>query len=169
MKSVTPNLNQTKSTGRRGVVILEFILWFPVLVITLLAVVEFSLILAGAKVVDFSSRTGAKLAAETPNLVANAGTEITTITTAVNNELQSAGYGTNAAKGVRLQYNLPGGSGTVATGTCPQITSPALPSNSVRVVVNVDLSKFTPDMLGSYGFSTSGRTVLLSTTQSYEQ
>jgi len=52
------------SSGRSGIVILEFILMLPLLIILLLAVIEFSMIYQVNQQVAYASKFGAKLAAE---------------------------------------------------------------------------------------------------------
>ena len=44
-----------------------------------------------------------------------------------------------------------------------------MPSNAVRVTVSVDLSKLTPNLLATFGYSTANQTIELTTTYPYEQ
>ncbi len=168
MLSHPRSTRMTKQTRRRGVVVLELILSLPLLVIFLGAVTEFGLILANMKQVKFASRTGAKVAAETTGLnPANTAMVVATIRTVVDRQLETAGFGANASAGVRLQHTV-GGIGSAESGTCAEQNIPAIPADSVRVVVCVELSTLTPDFLSSFGFSVAGRRVELSTTYSYE-
>ncbi len=159
--------------ARHGVIVVELILTFPILFIMLLAVIEFSLIIANLQQVSQSTRTGAKMAAETPGLGGFTdppltNTTATTIRAAVDRQFLTAGFGSNASRGLTLRHTV--GAGYVATdGTASDPTQPAMPNNAVRVTVSVDLSKLTPDLLSTFGYSTSGQTVELSTTYPYEQ
>ena len=53
-----------RPSGRRGVVTLELILWLPIMIIFLLAIVEFALIMQFNQQVSYAARFGAKLASE---------------------------------------------------------------------------------------------------------
>lgn len=151
---------------------LEAIIWLPVLLIILAAVIEMGLILTGSMHVAAASRLGAKLAAEEP-LLAVGGNVVpvaTSIRASIDTYLESAGYGANASEGVRLQTTLNGGESDVS-GTCPEQNTPALPAtppDSVRVVVCVDVTKVTPNLLLTFGFDVSSLNLELSTTFPYE-
>lgn len=158
---------------RRGVIVVELILTFPLLFILLLAVIEFSLIIANLQQVSQAARLGAKIAAETPGLGGFSdppltNTTATAIRTEVNRQFQTAGFGNNASRGVTVRHTvLAGYSATDGTATDPVL--PAMPTNAVRVTVSIELSKLTPNLLSSFGYSTSGQTVEMSTTYPYEQ
>jgi len=154
---------------------LELILWFPVFLIFLLAVIEFGLILGQLKQVALASRAGAKAAAESfPISMAN-------VQTAVDHQLESAGIGDSC--NIILVHNVPGGGfSPQMTGTCDcsSPTSPPQPtgtllsdlvthSGTVRVTVCVRLSQLTPDLLSTLGFSTSGDMVEHTTTFVHER
>lgn len=156
---------------RRGVVTFELIVTTPILLIFLAAVIEFGLILANTKQVALASRVGAKVAAEDSRLPGSTSDVNDDVETAVNRQLQAAGFGASGTSGVTLRHNVGGGSVSDTNGTCADPTSPALPtdgSGSVRVTVCVELSKLTPDLLSMFGFSTSGKTVEVTTTYPYE-
>lgn len=163
---------------RNAIVTLETIVWLPVLAIILAAVIEMGLLMTGAMHVAAASRLGAKLAAETAGLTpANTAATATTIRTTVDNYLENAGYGANASAGVRLQHNI-GVGGSAEAGTCPEQTTPALPAgpnmafpnrpNSVRVVVCVNATEVSPNLLQTFGFNISTTTLEVSTTYPYE-
>lgn len=154
--------------GQRGAVAVELIIMFPVLLIFLAAVVEFGLILAGTKQVALASRNGAKLAAQSGTLDALA---VNGIRNSINRQLATAGFGNSATTGITVQHNVGGSLTAVSDGTCPAPMNPPLPSGdheAVRVTVCVDLSQLTPDLLGTFGFPTTGKTVEMSTTVAYE-
>ena len=172
----TTRTARAKSRPRRSAVcILELILWFPVFLIFLLAVIEFGLILGQLKQVALASRAGAKAAAESfPISMAN-------VQTAVDHQLESAGIGDSC--NIILVHNVPGGGfSPQMTGTCDcsSPTSPPQPtgtllsdlvthSGTVRVTVCVRLSQLTPDLLSTLGFSTSGDMVEHTTTFVHER
>lgn len=144
----------------------------PVIFIFLLAVIEFSLILANLKYVPSASRAGAKVYAEIPGGAAALGSiaALNAVEAAVDDAL-SPGMLTNCR--VILQHNV-GGGGSIQDGTCDCTapSSPAMPStsgvDSVRVTVCVELSQFAPNLLAGFGFSTNGRIVSATTTYPYE-
>lgn len=158
---------------RRGVIVVELILMFPVLFILLLAVVEFSLIIANLQQVSQASRLGAKLAADTAGLGGFTdppltNTTATSIRAEVDRQLQTAGFNPSASRGVTLRHTV--GAGYAATdGLAADPVLPVMPSNAVRVTVSVDLSKLTPNLLATFGYSTANQTIELTTTYPYEQ
>lgn len=159
-------------TRRRAVVTLEAIIWLPVLVIVLLAVVEMGLIMVGAMHVAAASRLGAKIAAESPNLDTTTVAVAANVRSAVDTYFESAGYGTTASAGVRIQHNI-GGGGSVEDGTCPEKNDPPLPSillptRAVRVVVCLPVTVAAPNMLQTFGFNTASMTLDQFTTYPYE-
>lgn len=158
-----------QASPRKAVVVLELILSLPILMIFVGAVIEFGLILANMKQVKLASRTAAKVAAETDGLnPATTAAVVTNLRTIVDNQLETAGFGTNASVGVRLQHSV-AGTDSAESGTCAEQNTPAIPTDAVRVVVCVELSKLTPDFLSSFGFSVAGRRVELFTTYPYER
>ncbi|MDB5338628.1 MAG: TadE family protein [Planctomycetaceae bacterium] len=167
-----PDARRTK-LQRRGVIVVELILTFPVLLVLLLAVIEFSLIIINVQQVSQAARMGAKIAAETPGLGGFtdpplSNTTATSIRTAVNRQLFTAGFGMNAARGVTLRHTV--NAGYIATdGLAADPIQPTMPTSAVRVTVSVNLSELTPDLLSTFGYSTSNQTVELTTTYPYEQ
>lgn len=167
---------------RTAIVTLETIVWLPVLAILLAAVIEMGLLMTGTMHVAAASRLGAKLAAETAGLSSatpvNATNAAIVIRGSVNDYLENAGYGASASAGVRLQHNIGTGQ-SVENGTCPEQTTPALPPgpvvafpnrpNSVRVVVCVNATEVSPNLLQTFGYNIATTTLELSTTYPYEQ
>lgn len=167
MKMGQPSQNKKQ---RRGGVTLELILVMPVMIIFVLAAVEFGLLLSQIKQVEFASREGARLAAvQTPG---DLSTAIGTVSNRVERVLQTGeipGY----CK-VILQHNVAAASNpTQSTGSCncPTPTTPALPSGTnlaaVRVTVCVGMEKLAPDLLSSFGLSLNGKIVSQTTTWPY--
>lgn len=157
---------------RRGVVTLELLLWLPILVIFVLAIVEFALIMQFNKQIAYASRFGAKLASEI--------TRDQTAATNLSNFNQSgtpnnlkdqidaylANHGITASCEVQLQHNACVG-GTSQTDTddpCNCGPSPtALPGGEppageahVKVTVCVKLTGNVPNCLSTFGFDLNG-------------
>jgi Flp pilus assembly protein TadG len=154
---------------RSAVIVVEFILAFPLFLIFLATVVEFALIIDASQQVAQAARLGAKMAAETANLGNGSfdppltADTAATIRIAVNRVLENAGFGPNASQGVTLRHTV--GTPNVSTdGSAPDPVSPALPVHAVRVSVSVPLSRVTPNLLHSFGFSTNQKTIDITTT-----
>ncbi len=152
---------------RSGVVTLEFIVGFPLLVIMLLAIVEFGLIMVASKHVEFSSRVGAKLAAEiarsgpSPNLGDfNLPATANNLKDQVDRYLTTAGYSLSCT--VILEHNASGvpnavqvdDDGTPCDCAAPLEPLPGTPSGveSVRVTVCLDMEGNIPNCLSAFGF-----------------
>ena len=174
---MTPFRSSSKSLRldliRRGVIVVELILMFPVLFVLLLAIVEFSLIVTNMQQVTQASRMGAKMAADTPGLGSFTDPPLTNTTAAlirtqVNRQLRTAGFVPAVSRGVTVRHTV--GAGYAATdGVAPDPLLPPMPANAVRVTVSVDLSKLAPNLLQTWGYSTANQTVDLTTTYPYEQ
>lgn len=159
-----------KRNQRRGVITLELILIMPIMIIFVVAAVEFGVLLAQVKQVEFASREGARLAAQqTPT---NLSSAVGTVSNRVERVLQTGnipGY----CK-VILQHNVAAASNpTQSTGSCncPTPTTPTLPTGTnlaaVRVTVCVGMEKLAPDFLSSLGLSLNGKIVSQTTTWPY--
>ncbi|MCA9067647.1 MAG: pilus assembly protein [Planctomycetaceae bacterium] len=173
----------SRNRKRHGVVALEFLLLFPLLMILLLAVIEFGLILAAAKHVEFASRLGAKLAAESNSLdtLNNPGTT-DNLKQQIDQYLNTAGYTDSCV--VLLEHNVSGVGGTsqsnplVAPSNCPCSPVGSLPSSagspsttveSVRVTVCLPMTGNVPNCLDTFGFSITDRVIRQSVVWNYEQ
>lgn len=163
-----------RSARRSAAVVVEFILSFPIFLVFLATVIEFALIIDASQQVAQASRMGAKIAAETPNLgdiifdPPITGTTATAIRAAVDRQLENAGFGANASQGVTLRHTV-GVTNFSTDGFAPDPTLPAMPTNAVRVSVSVPLDRVTPNLLQSFGFNTTDKTIDLTTTFPYEQ
>jgi len=159
------------SQRRAAVIMLELILALPVILIFLLAIVEFGLILALSKHVSYASRFAATIAADEARASANGVGDVnlpaggSDLLTAVNQYLATAGI-TGGACQVILQHNVAGIANTLQVdgpGGCSRCTAPTstLPSaacttvalESVRVTVCVPLKDNVPNLLCTFGFS----------------
>lgn len=166
---------------RTGVVVLELIVWLPVLVIFLLSIIEFGLIMQTNRQVAFASRFGASLASEISRL-SSAPTNLSNynmIATPDNLKLRVDEYlenhGLTPSCEVRLEHNAcVGGQSqvqTMAACNCGPTGPAVLPAGEppageayVRVTVCVPLAGNVPDILDTFGFSLSTRTIEHSTT-----
>ena len=168
-----PATSRRSTRPGRGVIVVELLLAFPVLFVMLLAVVEFSLIIINVQHVSQAARLGAKMAAETPGLGGFTDPPLTNTTTAtirtqVDRQLFTAGLGEYASRGITLRHTV--AAGYVATdGLATDPILPAMPSGAVRVTVSIELSRLTPNLLSSFGYSTADQTVEMTTTYPYEQ
>jgi len=159
-----------KQKQRRGVVTLELILIMPIMIIFVVAAVEFGVLLAQIKQVEFASREGARLAAQqTPTDLSSA---IGPVSNRVERVLQTGDIPEYCK--VILQHNVATASSpTQSTGSCncPTPTSPPLPAGTnlaaVRVTVCVGMDKLAPDLLSSLGLSLNGKIVSQTTTWPY--
>lgn len=168
---------------RGGAVTLEFIIALPVLLIMLLAVVQFGMFFSGLQQVSLASRVGAEVAAQTDLSASGTGAPIPpAILNAINAQLGSSGV--SACK-IYLEHNLghtigepdesdeelewPSGSDCACT---PPATGLPLDAAhlvySVRVTVCVPMTELTPNCLELLGFDISARWTQCSTTFRYE-
>lgn len=178
---------------RRGVVFLEFILAFPLLVILLLAVIEFTLIYQLNQQVASASKFGAKLASEVSRRLADnprlsnfnipggppAGQSLKEridqylatqqLTASCSVVLEH----TACSISNTTQQNPGSISSSCNCGTPP--TPPAVPSEAipedvayVQVTVAVKLANNVPDLLNSFGFKLENRTCIQTTTMRLE-
>ncbi len=172
-----PSKPETRNV--RGVVTLELLVLFPILVILLLAVLEFGLIMAAAKHVAFAGRLGAKFAAESLDVSsANSPSATVNVKTQVDQYLITAGY-TNSCQ-VILEHNVSGQSKpsqpNPLTANCPCTPviggNPSLPAGSnfgsVRVTVCLPMTNNVPNVLNTFGFDISGKSIRESVVWIYE-
>lgn len=170
---------------RRGIVIVELLIWFPVVMTGLMAIVEFALMQQVNQQVALASNFGAKIAAETTRAFA-ATPNLTNINnTATPSNLQSridtflANAGLTASCEVRLEHNAcvnntlqvdnatpctctVSGPGSLPAGEPPQGEA------YVRVTVCVPLTGNVPNLLSTLGYNLAGKIVRHSTTRRVE-
>lgn len=170
---------------RRGVVIVELLIWLPVLMTALMAVVEFALMQQVNQQVALASRYGAKIAAEVTRAFATSPNLSDINQTATVNNLQSridtflANAGLTASCEVRLEHNAcvnnPLQVDNATPCSCSATGPVTLPAGEppqgeayVRVTVCVPLNGNVPNVLSTLGFDISGRIVQHSTTYRVE-
>ncbi len=159
---------------RSGAVAVELIVAVPILMILVLAVIEFSVIFTAIKQVNFASRVGAKEAAEAGS-IGNLNTLVSsgTLRNVVDRQLQAAGA--LGACQVIVQYGN-GATYTTLTDVGPTpcecyasfFNGPTV-GTFVRVEVGVLLAEFCPDLLAPFGFSIAGQKISATTTYRMEQ
>jgi Flp pilus assembly protein TadG len=168
----------SKPPRRLGIVALEFLLVFPLLLILLLAIFEFGLILAAAKHVENAARLGAKYSAEAGILEGfNDPGTMDNLKERVDQYLNTAGY-TDSCQ-VILEHNVFGVGNPsqpnplMSDPNCPcnPVIGPiaSLPMHSVRVTVCLPMTGNIPNCLSSFGFDISGCVVRGSVVWIYEQ
>ena len=168
MQTRDTNHRQSAAGHRRsGAAVFEFVVFAPVLLIFVAAIVEFGLVFANLQTVELSSRMAAKVAAEASQADVTSGnaTLLMNIRSTADDVLAAGGM---SSSGVVLQHTLGGGNGSFTNGTCSAPATPPMPAEAVRVTVCVDLSQLTPDLLNTFGFSTTGRTGRQTTTLRFE-
>jgi len=164
----TTATRRNRRSNRRGAVLVELILAFPVLLVVLLAVIEFGLIQSNLQQIALASRVGAEEASQTATVaLSGSGAVPANILAAIDKQLASSGL--SQCK-VTVQHNV-GTPGTRMTGACdcgtPSTPTPATPSY-VRVTVCVELAELTPNLLQIFGFDTAGKVVEHTTTFRHE-
>lgn len=158
---------------RRGAIAVELIVSVPILVIMLLAVIEFALIFVSMKQLTFASRLGAKVASEAGSIPAlNTLVSSGTLRDVINRQLQAAG--SPGACQVIVQYGS-GNSYTTVDDVGPtpcecfaSFFDGPTRGTFVRVEVGAFLTDFTPNLLGPFGFSIAGQKVSATSTYRLE-
>lgn len=170
---------------RCGVAVVELIIWLPVLMTALMAVVEFALMQQVNQQVTLASRYGAKIASEVTRAFATSPNLSNINQTATVNNLQSridtflANAGLTASCEVRLEHNACVNNtlqvDTATPCTCNATGPGALPAGEppqgeayVRVTVCIPLTGNVPNLLSTLGFDITGRIVRHSTTYRVE-
>lgn len=138
---------------RRGTLILELVLVLPLILIALLAAVQFGKYFANMQEISLAARIGGLAASRTPNLSVVPGDPVpAAVVDAVNKQLASVGIHTAA---IALEHNLDGGPVLLKS---PQdvsvdvdfISAPP-PGGYVRVIVIVPQAAIMPDLLRACG------------------
>lgn len=181
---LTQNLNHR---SRRGIVVLELLLWLPVLLTSLVAVIEFAIMQQVNQQVTLASRYGAKIAAEitraytvSPNLGdINLSSTTNNLQSQIDTFLANAGL--TASCEVRLEHNACVDNSeqvdTVTPCNCAATGPAALPAGEppgppgeayVRVTVCVPLLGNVPNCLSTFGFDLTDRIARHSTTYRIE-
>lgn len=174
--------------SRRAIVVLELILWLPVLMIFLAALIEFALLYQVDKQVAYASRFGAKIASEQSRInlrTLNTGNP-SLLKSQIDSYLATVGLGPSCE--VFLEHNVCSGHPFVqqsppsipAGCRCAPVQSPVRPLEPspypgsqahpefVRVTVCVRVAGNVPDLLDTFGFALKDATLRHSTTFRYE-
>ncbi len=154
---------------RRAVVLLEMILALPLLVILVMAIVEFGLLFSNEQIVEMASRAGTQVASELATIPASGAVPVE-ISNAVAVELARIGV---TGYRIRLEHNIDTTAppATVATPVVLETTygggpttTPSVPAVSVtsgvayvRVTVTVFTTDLTPNLLSNYCVDLAGR------------
>lgn len=174
---------------RSGVVILELIIWLPILLIFLLAVVEFVILLQVDHSVSYASRLGALIASEASRSTAN-NPNLSNLNSPSAVPPPLAGeslkeqvdrllisMGLTASCQVILEHNATGIASSVqpnpnpAPADCncgPPATSLPASNEFVRVTVCLPCDGNVPNLLSTFGLDLSDSTVTHSTVFRYE-
>lgn len=174
--------------SRRAIVVLELILWLPVLMIFLAALFEFAILYQVDKQVAYASRFGAKIASEQSRInlrTLNTGNP-SLLKAQIDSYLATVGLGASCE--VFLEHNVCSGHPFVqqsppsipAGCRCAPVQSPVRPPEPspypgsqahpefVRVTVCVRVAGNVPDLLDTFGFALKDATLRHSTTFRYE-
>lgn len=165
-------------TKHRGSVTLEFLLVMPVLLVVLLAVVQFGMFFSNMQQVALACRVGAETASRTDLSEISSGHLIPeTILRAINAQLESSAI---SPCRIYLQHNATGIHEELVEVYDPNCACeaphdplpPQPPSDhgrlSVRVTLCVAMTELTPNVTGFLGFDLSGRHAKCSATFRYE-
>ena len=173
-----PPQGRVTSRQRRGGVVLELILGLPLLVIPLLAVVEYAVLMSNQQQVEMAARAGALTGAQL--VLPSSGSVPTEVLDAIAAELTHVGIDLNAritdgTIRVELEHNyLSSGadpeldpSATLASGTltCPSSAAPPAPDpdlssfgrSYVRLRLCIRSDLLTPNLVSAYGIDMSER------------
>lgn len=161
--------SESPRTNRGGSVTLEFLLVLPILLIVLLAAVQFGMYFSNAQQLALASRVGAEAASQTA-LPASGSTVPAYITEAIQRQLASSAI--TPCK-IIVEHNVttatpltwPSASGCPCDPTTTPV--PALASY-VRVTVFVPMTELAPSCLALFGFDLANRYAQSSTTFRYE-
>jgi hypothetical protein len=155
---------------RRGAIIVELLIALPVLVILLLAALEFGVMLANFQQISLASRDGALVASETTDLDTAVAVPPEVVDVVVR---QLASSGMSPCR-IRLEHNV-GGAPMVLleppVGGCdcdPGMLAMPPSRTYVRLTVCVDLEQAAPNCIQQFGFDLSGQTAEYSTLMRHE-
>jgi hypothetical protein len=131
---------------------LEVVLITPVVLVILLAVIQFGTFFANMQMVALACRVGAQAASE--STLPAGGQVPTEILQAIDQQLLSCGI---QRCRVRLEHNASGYQSVLLTGDCDgevreNLPAPLPPDEYVRLSVCVPLAEIMPNLLASFGF-----------------
>jgi hypothetical protein len=147
------------SRHRRAAIVLELVLTLPILLILVLALVQFGLFYANMQHVALASRVGAEEASQTVALPTTDGEPVPeNVRDAIARQLQSVGL---QSCQVRLEHNVAGTQVALVSATSEacacepgdNLTAPLPPGQFVRLRVSVPLADMMPNCLAVFGFN----------------
>lgn len=155
---------------RRAVMTLELILVLPIMLIVLLATIQFGQYFANLQELTFAARVGAQEAAQTPALPAMDGNPVpTSVITAIDQQLSAFGINERI---IVLEHNTQGTPVSLVTPTgtpTPPKLTPLPPGRYVRVVIVVPKSEMMPELLKTFGLClAAGQATTVSAVFPYE-
>lgn len=163
------------STQRRAAIIVEFLLVFPILLITTVAVLEFGILSIVNQTVQTAATEGAREAAKigaTTNEIATVIDDILSVHQITFDP--TATNGTDDAR-VVIEYGAPISTSVERgnTGINCSALGPAVGTDEVKVTVCVNVTNAAgqqpvPDWLSTFGFSLSGDTFEISSLANVE-
>jgi hypothetical protein len=157
---------------RRGAIIVELLLALPVLIILLVAAIEFGVMLANFQQISLAGRDGALVASEVITLDSAVAVP-PEVSDVINKQLAGANM---TACQIRLEHNVGGPTVVlldppVAPPDCdcdPGLLAMSPSRPYVRVTVCVDMEQAAPNCLAMFGFDLSGQTAEYTTLLRYE-
>ena len=159
---------QRKPVPRRGVVLLEMILALPLLIIVVMAIVEFGLLFSNAQVVAMASRAGTQVASELTTIPSSGAVPVA-VETAVARELARIRV---TRYRIRLEHNInftpppltmtpvvltTTSAGGPTGGPTPSAITLTPDRRYVRVTVYVWTTDLTPNLLSTFCVDLSNR------------
>ncbi|MEQ8789773.1 MAG: pilus assembly protein [Pirellulaceae bacterium] len=156
---------------RRAAIIVELLLAMPVLVMGLLAALEFGVMMSNFQQIALASRNGALAASETMNLdtAVNVPPNVVDV---VDRQLGSANM---TPCRIRLEHNVGGPQAELlepAVGGCdcgPAMFVAPVPTRPyVQVTVCVDMTQVAPNCLKNFGFDLTGQVAEFTTLMRHE-
>ncbi len=174
--SSIPGSRGERNRTRRAVMSLELLLAVPLLMLCIMAIVQFGLELAGAVIVHQSAVVGAGRCSTFGRLIWSDLDDDTA--TAVQLQLTAANLSIVAADDLQViiqervfdadvSYTGTEGSWPLGATFSAVPAASSIPADSVRVTVNVRLTKVIPNLLGGFGFSITGKYVTASVIRPY--
>ncbi|MEY3176785.1 MAG: hypothetical protein RLZZ436_4699 [Planctomycetota bacterium] len=150
---------------------IELLVAVPVLMLCVVCLLQFGLELAGAIIVHQSAVVGAGRCSTLGRMNASGLDDDTA--SAVQLQLSAASISTVPASDLQVivqervfdpatSYSGTSGSWPLGASFSSVPSASTIPADSVRVTVNVRLTKVIPDLLGGFGFSISGKYVTAS-------
>lgn len=159
--------------ARHGSVLAEFLIVLPVLLLGVLAVVEFGLWMSATEKIEMAARVGVEAASETPRLGGLASLRGTSIQRSIYRNLEAKGIPTNRVQIVLIHNVGPGGQLVDSRGrNSPLPQLPPLPGPTstrfVRVVVSIPAADAVPNLLALLAFDANDYRITRSKTYHYE-